>query len=70
VVAGQRTKPVPAATGGGARLRGAGLDTINADRGRGPTNAGGAGKRSPRLSPGERDSGMDTMNANQHERGV
>ena len=70
MVAGQRTKPVPAATSAGARLRGSGLDTINADRGPGSTNPRGAGKPSPQLSPGERGSGMDTMNPNQQERGV
>jgi len=72
VVAGQRTKPVPAATSGAARLRGAGLDTINADRGRdpGPTNRRDDGKHSAQLSPGKHGSGMDTMNPNQHERGV
>lgn len=68
VVAGQHRKPVPAATSGGAGPRGAGLDTINADRGRGPTAPGGAGKLTPQRAPGER--GMDTMNPNQHERGV
>jgi|SRR5271166_885513 len=66
-VAGQRTRSVPtAATSGGQRLGGSGLDTINADRAAGPAGPGPLGaQNSPQLSPTDSESGMDTISPNE-----
>ena len=70
-VAGQRTKPVPAAaTSVGARLRGSGLDTINADRTGGAATPGSGGAASPQRSPSGGGSGMDKISPDQQERSI